>query len=298
MKNKKKLVLAGALVLVMAVSAVGGTVAWFSTTDSLENTFLVGVFTPPTDPNPNPDPPGPNPDPDTPYPDPVPPKGEGGKVNSYIYEPYWESNGDPAWNGGKGDNHRLLAGGTTVKDPYVGLGKDSESGYVLVYIENPMADHVYFTLGNGWLPVDGKATKVTIDDTNSSPTKTEGAADTADYYSKGLFKWVGVDGSDHTVTTADTLGVLNPDTNNDGTGDREAWTDHPVFTYVYTAKNGMTAIQGMDEGKQKMTVHAFIHQTNGTSNSGEENKDADYTTVVAAATAWADKIANPTPAGS
>ncbi len=47
MTNRKKMALAGLLVLVMVASAVMGTLAYLTDTSSLENTFLVGAFTPP-----------------------------------------------------------------------------------------------------------------------------------------------------------------------------------------------------------------------------------------------------------
>ncbi len=295
MTNRKKMALAGLLVLVMVGSAVMGTLAYLTDTSSLENAFLVGVFTPPKDPKPDPiDPP--KPDPDSPNP-PTPSEDQKGKPTGFIYEPYWNANGADGYNG---DDHRLLNGEITVKDPYIGIGAKSEEGYVLAYIENPMGDNVYFTPCKGWLPVDGQATEVTITDSNGKPT---GAPADSKFYSSGLFKWVGVDGSDNTVTTANTLGKLTPVAPNpDGATDadkkgKDAWTAHPVFTYVYTDKtDGVETIKGFnDEAKQKMTVHAFIHQTNGVNSEGTEAA-ADYSTVITAATAWADGIKNPTPA--
>ncbi len=293
MTSKKKIVLAGVLVLIMAVSAVGGTVAYLTASDSLSNTFLVGAFTPPKDPIPTPDPPiVPNPgDPDDPNP-PAPPSkpndGQKGRPNGFLYEPYWNANGNVTYT--DADNHRLMAGNTTVKDPYVGLGKDSESAYVLVYIQNPIGNQVYFSLGKGWLPVDGQATEVTINASNGSPTYRADGSDATKYYSGGLFKWAGVNAAGETNPAPDTLGVLNPDTDGDQTGDEEVWTEHPVFTWVYTAKNGMDAIQAMDEAKQKMVVYAFIHQTNGYAEGASSKTDADYDTVIQAATTWANKI--------
>ncbi len=275
MTNKKKMALAGALVLVMVISAIGGTLAWLTDTASLDNSFLVGAFTPPEKPNPDPDPPKPDPDlPDPPKPTP----GQTGDPETYIFEPYWNANGTNTYTGA--DKHRLLAGDTTVKDPYIGIGKDSEPGYVLACITNPMGSHVYFTLCDGWEPVDGYVTKVTIDDNNGKPAKATG-----DFYSAGLFKWVGdnADGS---------LKALAPtDTDSDGKADADAWTDHPVFTYVYTAKNGLTEVQKLPKESQKMTVSAFIHQTRGkATDAATEDTDATTTDVVAAAKTWAQGL--------
>ncbi len=272
MTNKKKMALAGALVLVMVVSAIGGTLAWLTDTASLDNAFLVGAFTPPADPKPDPDPP--KPDPDGPNP-PTPRVDETGEPTTYIFEPYWNANGTNTYSAA--DKHRLLAGDTTVKDPYIGIGKDSESGYVLACVTNPMGSNVYFTLCEGWAPVDGYVTEVTITADNGKPAAATGA-----FYSEGLFKWVGAnaDGNLQALTPADT--------DSDGKADADAWTDHPVFTYVYTAKNGLTAVQALPKESQKMTVSAFIHQTNGKKLDTDTTDTAATTAdVVAAAKTWA-----------
>ncbi len=275
MTNKKKMALAGALVLVMVVSAIGGTLAWLTDTASLDNNFLVGAFTPPAEPKPDPDPPKPDPDDPTP---PVPSTDETGEPTTYIFEPYWNANGTNSYTAA--DKHRLLAGDTTVKDPYIGIGKDSESGYVLACVTNPMADNVYFTLCEGWAPVEGYVTEVTIDANNGKPAAATGA-----FYSEGLFKWVG-------ANTDGNLQALTPvDTDSDGKGDADAWTDHPVFTYVYTAKNGLTEVQALPKESQKMTVSAFIHQTRGkATDAATEDTDATTAQVVEAAKTWAQSL--------
>ncbi len=283
MTNKKKMALAGVLVLVMVISAIGGTLAWLTDTASLDNSFLVGAFTPPEKPKPDPDPP--KPDPDGPVP-PVPGPTETGDPETYIFEPYWNANGTNTYEGA--DKHRLLAGDTTVKDPYIGIGKDSEPGYVLACITNPMGNHVYFTLCEGWAPVDGYVTEVTIDANNGSiPAVTSGSPK---FYSQGLFKWVG-------TNTDGNLQALTPaDTDSDGKADADAWTDHPVFTYVYTAKNGLTEVQQLPKQDQKMTVSAFIHQTTGkATDSATEDTAATTTDVVSAAKTWAKDTCGITP---
>ena len=272
MTNKKKMALAGVLVLVMVVSAIGGTLAWLTDTASLDNAFLVGAFTPPAEPKPDPDPP--KPDPTQPDP-PTPRDDETGKPTTYIFEPYWNANGTNTYSAA--DKHRLLAGDTTVKDPYIGIGKDSESGYVLACVTNPMKPHVYFTLCEGWEPVDGYVTEVTIDANNSKPTAATGM-----FYTEGLFKWVG------TNNNGDLKALTPADTDHDGKGDGDAWTDHPVFTYVYTAKNGLTEVQKLTKEQQKMTVSAFTHQTRGKANdAATEDTDATTAQVVEAAKSWA-----------
>ncbi len=276
MTNKKKMALAAALVLVMVVSAIGGTLAWLTDTASLDNSFLVGAFTPPAEPKPDPDPP--KPDPDDPTPPVTPTDEEMGDPTTYIFEPYWNANGTNTY--AAADKHRLLAGDTTVKDPYIGIGKDSESGYVLACVTNPMGSNVYFTLCEGWEPVDGYVTEVAITaDNGSMPAVTSGAPK---FYSQGLFKWVGAnsDGNLQALTPADT--------DSDGKADADAWTTHPVFTYVYTAKDGLTAVQQLPKESQKMTVSAFIHQTRGkATDAATEDTDATTADVVNAAKTWA-----------
>lgn len=278
MTSKKKITLAAVLVLVMVVSAVGGTLAYLTDSASLDNTFLVGAFTPPTEPKPDPDPP--KPDPDDPDPK-VPTDDEKGTPTTFIYEPYWNANEAGTYEGA--DHHRLLAGDTTVKDPYIGIGKDSESGYVLAAITNPMKPYVYFTLGKGWEPVEGFATEVTIDANNGSiPTVVSGAPK---FYSEGLFKWVGVDDSGNTNTSGALEALTPADTNGDGKGDSDVWTDHPVFTYVYTAKNGLEAVKALEKENQKMTVWAYIAQSQGTQEDGTTEITSDY--VIGEAKTWA-----------
>lgn len=309
MTNRKKMALAGLLVLVMVASAVMGTLAYLTDTDSLDNTFVVGAFTKPTDPIVTPDNPDPDPDPDDPDPTPTD-NTVFGKPTTFIYEPYWNANGNSAYTSKDGvtpDDHRLLDGETTVKDPYIGIGKKSEDGYVLAYIKNPMGDSVYFSLGKGWKAIEGDFTKtVTITAENGSPTW-NGSADTVTYYSQGLFAWVGTTGTGESEVTNDTeeevgypkLAALTPTAPNpEGTTDEEkagadAWTKHPVFSRVYTAKGGVEDIKNLGEDNQKMTVYAYIHQTRGIADGETEVGDASSKTVIDAAKLWAGGIANP-----
>lgn len=294
MTSKKKMVLIGALVLIMAISAIAGTLAYLTDSASLDNIFLVGAFTPPTDPQPSPTPPGP---PDNPDPEPKDPT-DFGTPNGYIFEPYWNLNGKDSYTAEDnssvpGDKHRLLAGETTVKDPYIGIGKESESGYVLACITNPMGANdsaegnlVYFTLCPGWEPVEGYVTEVTIDANNGSIPAVTG--DSPKFYSAGLFKWVGVDDSNHTKAGGKLEALTPADTNGDGTADADAWTKYPVFTYVYTAKNGLDTIKALPADSKKMTVWAFIHQTSGKANaSATTDTEATTEVVVNAAKDWA-----------
>ncbi len=279
MTNKKKMALAAALVLVMVVSAIGGTLAYLTDSSHLDNVFLVGAFTQPTDPKPNPDPPGPGPDPDPEPDDPT----DFGAPNGFIFEPYWNLNGKESYvSGGNtivGDHHRLLAGDATTKDPYIGIGKGSEDGYVLACITNPMADSVYFTLCDGWAPVAGHVTEVTINDANGKPTN---VTDGTKFYSQGLFKWVGTGKS----ASSDPLAALQASATED------VWTDNPVFTYVYTAKDGLTSVQELAADSRKMTVWAYIGQSNGQQDDGTTAITAQY--VEDQAKAWATNASDAT----
>ncbi len=295
MTSKKKMVLIGALVLIMAISAIAGTAAWLNDSDSLENIFLVGAFTPPTKPDPSPDP-DPEPvDPAKPTPNP------NASVKGYIHEPYWDANDkdntDSTWTNAQKDKHRLVPGKTTVKDPYIGIGPDSEAGYVYVYIKNKMPENtVYFELNPNWAPVTGKVTVATTTET-----------DTKTYYSGGLFKYVNDAGDallalDPSQTTGDTT-KTNPTGTISANGD--IWTKHPVFTTVKTAVGGEgnNVLEKLQDAESKvMVVHAFIYQqidtsiTDGSNDSGvaTDATDNSKTVVEAAAIAWADKIENPT----
>lgn len=295
MTSKKKMILAGALVLVMAVSAIGGTMAWLNDSDTLTNTFLVGAFTPPTKPDPDPDP---DPDPvdpvDPPAPDP------NASVKGYIHEPYWDANDKEntaaEWVG-KQDKHRLVPGQTTVKDPYIGIGPDSEAGYVYVYIENKLpANTVYFTLNQNWAPVEGYVTPLG-----------GGIESTGTWYTGGLFKYVN---DDKTALLAldPSKTVVSGDTKTNETGTVSAagdiWTKHPVFTTVKTSAAEGTLASLQEESVNKtMTVHAFIYQKIDTSKAeGQQDSgvamDATETTktvVEAAAINWATTDCGYTP---
>lgn len=127
--------LAVVAVLLVLLMAIGGTVAWLTSTSTLENTFTVGLIKP-IDPN-------------------IPNSGPGNKnidaskLSGNLYEPNWTQ------------NSKLVPGVTIVKDPYVGVGAGSEESYVYVYVDNSMANnnHVYFEINPGWEPVAGRASE-------------------------------------------------------------------------------------------------------------------------------------------
>ena len=172
-KKRKPWALAALAVLLVAL-AVGGTYAWLTASNKVTNTFTVGQITKPDpDKKPTPDKPDPDPtEPHKPLPDPNKP-GSGATLNGNIYEIFTPDS-------------LIVPGSSVKKAPYVGIGAKSQNSYAFAYVANNMmapgadaAHSAYFTLGTGWKPVEGSATKYT------------GAGATANTYSSGLFVWCG-----------------------------------------------------------------------------------------------------------
>ncbi len=160
MENKKKKrygIVAALLLLVLAAGV--GTYAWLSATDQVKNEFTVGnIDKPEVKPDPdNPDKPGDKPT------DP--------SVDGYLFETNWTN------------NSKMIPDTDIKKNPNVGIGKDSDSSYVFIYVKNAivktdaedaLAKTPYFTLDNGWKPVaDDQVT------TNGTPNQ----------YVSGLFMY-------------------------------------------------------------------------------------------------------------
>ena len=151
MKNKKKLLIP--LLLLVLLVAVGGTVAWLTSTSELTNNFTVGSFTEPTTDPVNPQTtlaseiaPGMN------------------NLDGNLFEKSWDAR----------DEHKLLPGIEFDKDPYVGIGPGSEDAVVYLYVENNATNKVYFTINTGWEAVTGTFTK---------------AGSASGTYTSGLFKY-------------------------------------------------------------------------------------------------------------
>lgn len=220
--NRKLIVLCLLLVLLLAATAFG-TMAWLTASSSVTNTFTVGNFNKPDpDPADPSDPEHPLPDPDATVTDPM--------MGGYLYEPSWSL----------GAEHKLVPGGSLDKDPYVGIGKDSEDAIVYVYVENPfLKDSVYFTLNAGWEPVTDYVTKV--DGDNSK-------------YISGLFKYSGV------LEASETADV---------------WTSAPVFSSVVVAQGATVEdLNPMDDGQpiaQDIVVSCYIHQAYDGSDTEKDN---------------------------
>lgn len=143
MENKKKKrygIIAALLLLVLAAGV--GTYAWLSATQTKVNEFTVGSI---DKPEVKPDPDQPN----KPGTDPTNPS-----VDGYLFETNWT------------DKSKMIPGTEIKKNPNVGIGKDSDSSYVFIYVKNAivknedgaLAKTPYFSIGNGWRKVDGDFT--------------------------------------------------------------------------------------------------------------------------------------------
>ena len=125
MKTKTRSILTVCLALALVATAVMGTIAYMTAQDSKTNTFTVGSFNKPTDP-------------DRP----------GTTLDSYLIEPNWV------------ENSKLVPGSSVKKDPKVGIGAGSEDAYIYVYVDNKTLTDtnkklVTFTLDEGWTAVTG-----------------------------------------------------------------------------------------------------------------------------------------------
>lgn len=127
MKTKTRSILTVCLALALVATAVMGTIAYMTAQDSKTNTFTVGSFNKPTDPD-----------------------NHDQTLDSYLIEPSWV------------ENSKLVPGGSVAKDPKVGIGAGSEDAYIYVYVDNKTLTDaskklVTFTLDNGWTAVEGHA---------------------------------------------------------------------------------------------------------------------------------------------
>lgn len=130
MKSKTRSILTVCLALALVASAVLGTIAYMTAQDSKTNTFTVGSFNKPTDPD---------------HPEQT--------LDSYLIEPSWV------------ENSKLVPGGSVAKDPKVGIGAGSEDAYIYVYVDNKTLTDaseklVTFTLNEGWTAVADHAVAV------------------------------------------------------------------------------------------------------------------------------------------
>lgn len=223
-QSKRNPLLLLALALLVLAVAIGGTIAWLTASNHVTNTFTVGQITQP-DPDPtDPDKPGPN-DPNCPLGGCPDPGTDGASMTGNIYEIF-------------GPDSVITPGGSTVKKPWIGIGKDSEPSYVFAYVDNKMMaknagpeDSTYFILNNGWAAVPGKATAYTGD---------------SNAYTGGLFKWVGM-GNDPGTGPA----VISP------SADAAVWTNTPIFNNVVTPDSAIAADFAGE--KPTMDVYCFLY---------------------------------------
>ncbi len=158
-KINKKTIIVTALALCLIVAAVGGTMAWLNSQDSLENVFTVGQFSDPTI------------DPDDPE-NPLDPETPDYKLNGHLYESNWE------------ENSKFVPGATIPKNPRVGIGEGSEDAYVYLWVNNNTKNNmVYFKLNENWEPVENYYTEATLEagDPEYEVSQT--------FYTGGLFRY-------------------------------------------------------------------------------------------------------------
>lgn len=134
MKSKKRSILTVCLALALVAAAVLGTIAYMTAQDSKINTFTVGSFNKPTDPE------------------------NHQTLDSYLLEKNWV------------ENSKLVPGCSVAKDPKVGIGAGSEDAYIYVYVDNKTLTEaskklVTFTLNKDWTAVTDHA--VAGDDPNT-----------------------------------------------------------------------------------------------------------------------------------
>ncbi len=221
-RKKRGLVL---LLLLLCLLGITGTMSWLTHSSKLDNTFTVGQIS-------DIDPDGKAPtDPDNPS-GPVNPEDAINKDNltGNLYEPHFKQ------------GMKLEPGVTIAKDPYVGIGKGSESSYVFVNVTSNMNNnkHIYFTLNDGWEAVD--ATPVF-----------EGR------YTSGLFMYTaGLDASKE--------------------DSKNVWTKKPIFYNVVVDDNAVSEDFQAVDGKEEnfiptITVQAYLHQKYSDSQKGDGNQE-------------------------
>lgn len=213
--NKKKLILPVLLLLLLV--GIGTTVAWLTSTSELTNNFTVGSFNVPTT-----DPEDETEELDT----------TNGSLNGNLYEKSWNVK----------DEHKLTPGVSFNKDPYVGIGPDSEDAVVYLYVENNFSNaennysnKVYFAINDGWEAVENETT--------SGPENGT--------YTSGLFKYSNVLESDD---------------------EKDSWTTEPLFSRVVVADDANTEDFTPAQGKNStITVKSFLHQANDASGNAIDN---------------------------
>lgn len=240
MENKKKKrygIIAALLLLVLAAGV--GTYAWLSATQTKVNEFTVGSI----------DKPEVKPDPD--HPDKPGKDSTDPSVDGYLFETNWK----------KGS--KMVPGTEILKNPNVGIGKDSDSSYVFIYVKNAivkkdatdaLAKTPCFELNSNWKPV--AADQVT--------TNADGK------YVSGLFMY--------TAGGTDAPAVLVPTKKTETTEAKAAYTGELFNTvHIPNTLNSTDVVQD-----PTMTVSCYIF---GADQKGNETDAA--ANAVAQAKEWA-----------
>lgn len=180
MKTKTRSILTVCLALALVATAVMGTIAYMTAQDSKLNTFTVGSFNKPVDPE--------NP--------------TAGKLDSYILEKKWDATAE----------HKLIPGSSVDKDPKVGIGAGSEEAWVYVYVKNAVLKdtvtdkYVTFKLNGTWEAVEGQVVKGDVDGTYVSGLfkyKTTIGADESTLWTTTVFDAVDVSANANTTDFAE-----------------------------------------------------------------------------------------------
>lgn len=232
--SKKKTVTIAVLVACLLLAAIGGTIAWMTVKDSLTNQFTVGNFN-----DPEKDPEGE---------DKLDPDGEDkDKLDGHLYEPSWDA-----------ENNKITPGGTLKKDPYVGIGADSEDAYVYVYVRNSATDpdDIYFALNTGWEVVDADLAQEATALNDEYDPKPNDASPSTKYYVSGLFRY-------------NKKLEANPD--------KDSWTETPVFDEVFVRHSAdnttLSPVSGSNITALKVT--ALLHQATSGNNTPNLETVAD-----------------------
>lgn len=233
MENKKKKrygIVAALLLLVLAAGI--GTYAWLSATQTKVNEFTVGSIDKP-EVKPDPD------HPDKPGTDPTNPS-----VDGYLFETNWTN------------KSKMIPNTDINKNPNVGIGKDSDSSYVFIYVKNAivktdatdaLAKTPYFELNANWKPV--AADQVT--------TNADGK------YVSGLFMY--------TAGNTDTPAKLTPTPKTETAEAKAAYTGE-LFSIVHIPA-AMNSTDVVTDPAMKVSCYIFGADQGGADNAIAQAKE-------------------------
>lgn len=233
MENKKKKrygIVAALLLLVLAAGI--GTYAWLSATQTKVNEFTVGSIDKP-EVKPDPD------HPDKPGTDPTNPS-----VDGYLFETNWTN------------KSKMIPDTDINKNPNVGIGKDSDSSYVFIYVKNAivktdatdaLAKTPYFELNANWKPV--AADQVT--------TNADGK------YVSGLFMY--------TAGNTDTPAKLAPTPKTETAEAKAAYTGE-LFSIVHIPA-AMNSTDVVTDPAMKVSCYIFGADQGGANNAIAQAKE-------------------------